>query len=109
MFSFQYIEPHPPTNLSAVVQCSQGYEIQIDWLVNTECNYLIQLSVLTLYSLFVSKHSLTPRQLPNFCHIMYEYTNTNFVFVYSVGKYILTTTSGTCKLIKLTLLSSFVL
>ena len=31
-----YIEPHPPTNLSAVVQCNQGYEIQIDWQVNTQ-------------------------------------------------------------------------
>ena len=29
-----YIKPHPPTNLSAVVQCRQGYEIQIDWQVN---------------------------------------------------------------------------
>ena len=28
-----YIEPHPPTNLSAVVQCKQGYEIQIGWQV----------------------------------------------------------------------------
>ena len=28
-----YTEPHPPTNLSAVVQCKQGYEIQIDWQV----------------------------------------------------------------------------
>ena len=26
-----YTEPHPPTNLSAVIQCKQGYEIQIDW------------------------------------------------------------------------------
>ena len=31
-----YIEPHPPTNLSAVVQCNQGYEIRIDWQVNTQ-------------------------------------------------------------------------
>ena len=30
---FFYTEPHPPTNLSAVVQCKQGYEIQIDWQV----------------------------------------------------------------------------
>ena len=28
-----FTEPHPPTNLSAVVQCNQGYEIQIDWQV----------------------------------------------------------------------------
>ena len=28
-----YTEPHPPTNLSAVVQCKQGYEIQIVWQV----------------------------------------------------------------------------
>ena len=31
--NLSYIEPHPPTNLSAVVQCKQGYEIQIDWQV----------------------------------------------------------------------------
>ena len=31
-----YIEPHPPTNLSAEIQCKQGYEIQIDWQVNTQ-------------------------------------------------------------------------
>ena len=30
-----YTEPNPPTNLSAEVQCKQGYEIQIDWQVNT--------------------------------------------------------------------------
>ena len=31
--ALNFIEPHPPTNLSAVVQCKQGYEIQIDWQV----------------------------------------------------------------------------
>ena len=32
-----YTEPNPPTNLSAVVQCNQGYEIQIDWQVSCIC------------------------------------------------------------------------
>ena len=31
-----YTKPHPPTNLSAEIQCNQGYEIQIDWQVNTQ-------------------------------------------------------------------------
>ncbi|WP_222706815.1 hypothetical protein, partial [Lacisediminihabitans profunda] len=35
LFFHLYIEPHPPTNLSAVIQCKQGYKIQIDWQVNT--------------------------------------------------------------------------
>ena len=66
MFLFLYIEPHPPTNFSAVVQCRQGYDIQMDWQVNTvTCNnlklYVVQ---------FVSKGSPTPRQVPSFCHIM---------------------------------------
>ena len=32
---YNFTEPHPPTNLSAEVQCRQGYEIRIDWKVNT--------------------------------------------------------------------------
>ena len=33
-YLFNFIEPHPPTNLSAEIQCRQGYEIRIDWQVN---------------------------------------------------------------------------
>ena len=32
---FNFIEPHPPTNLSAEIQCRQRYEIRIDWQVST--------------------------------------------------------------------------
>ena len=52
MFSFLHIEPHPPINVIAVIQCNQEYEIQIEWQVNTiTCNNLIQLSVIlcTIY------------------------------------------------------------
>ena len=66
VFSFLYIEPHPPANLSAVIQCKQGYEIQIDWKVNTiTCTYPI-LILWETYSL------------------VYKYTNTNFASVYSL-------------------------
>ena len=34
LFHF-HTEPHPPTNLSAEIQCRQGYEIRIHWQVNT--------------------------------------------------------------------------
>ena len=30
------LEPHPPTNLSAVVQCKQGYEKKIDWQIKIQ-------------------------------------------------------------------------
>ena len=39
LFHF-YVEPHPPTNLSAVMQCKQGYEIQIHWQVRKHTVYL---------------------------------------------------------------------
>ena len=37
-FLINFTEPHPPTILSAVVHCKQGYEIQIDWQV--QYNYI---------------------------------------------------------------------
>ena len=34
-YLYNFIETHPPTNLSAEIQCKQGYGIRIDWQVNT--------------------------------------------------------------------------
>ena len=50
---FFYTEPHPPTNLSAVVQCKQGYEIQINWQVRNTTNSKIYIKVI------ISEISLT--------------------------------------------------
>ena len=88
VFSFIHIETHPPTNLSSVIQCKQGYEIQIDGQVNTiTCNPPILILCKT-YSL------------------VYKYTNTNFVSVYSLSQYVLI---WTCELINFTLLPLAVL
>jgi len=54
------IQPHPPTNLSGVIQCNRGYEIQIDWQVNTIIsNYLIllQSAIPSTAYLHVIKHT----------------------------------------------------
>ena len=59
-FLIDFTEPHPPTNLSAVVHCKQGYEIQIDWqvqLIQLHTNYCIlwMIQQQTLLSLLQSR------------------------------------------------------
>ena len=45
--NYNFTEPLPPTNLSAVVQCKQGYEIQIDWKVKYDRKQLLHLHTLS--------------------------------------------------------------
>ena len=86
------IEPHPPINVIAVIQCNQEYEIQIEWQVNTiTCNNPIQLSVIlcTIYlrakvaSLLGKSSALQPWELQQWC-LQTDYPPLFYAKTYSV-------------------------